>query len=141
MIRRPPRSTRTDTLFPYTTLFRSGALKHGQVWLTLAVGAIGFGGLFAVYTYLADTLMQVTQVSPEIVPLVLAIFGIGMTVGNIVVPKLADHSLIPTIGGVLIWSAATTALFSFTASSLFGIPIPVFSFGLAGPLATLLQTR
>src|SRR3546814_1142116 len=29
-IRRPPRSTRTDTLFPYTTLFRSG-LKHGSV--------------------------------------------------------------------------------------------------------------
>src|SRR3546814_16600010 len=30
MIRRPPRSTRTDTLFPYTTLFRSGRLMHGQ---------------------------------------------------------------------------------------------------------------
>src|SRR3546814_1426723 len=29
MIRRPPRSTRTDTLFPYTTLFRSGAIRHG----------------------------------------------------------------------------------------------------------------
>src|SRR3546814_5009409 len=28
MIRRPPRSTRTDTLFPYTTLFRSGAVRH-----------------------------------------------------------------------------------------------------------------
>src|SRR3546814_12165116 len=28
MIRRPPRSTRTDTLFPYTTLFRSGALRR-----------------------------------------------------------------------------------------------------------------
>src|SRR3546814_4131359 len=30
MIRRPPRSTRTDTLFPYTTLFRSHALDHRQ---------------------------------------------------------------------------------------------------------------
>src|SRR3546814_20616552 len=29
MIRRPPRSTRTDTLFPYTTLFRSGAFRSG----------------------------------------------------------------------------------------------------------------
>src|SRR5690606_2234973 len=48
-----------------------GALKHGQVWLTLAVGAVGFGGLFAVYTYLADTLMQVTMVTPETVPFVL----------------------------------------------------------------------
>src|SRR3546814_8301402 len=31
MIRRPPRSTRTDTLFPYTTLFRSGARRAGQL--------------------------------------------------------------------------------------------------------------
>src|SRR3546814_17558355 len=30
MIRRPPRSTRTDTLFPYTTLFRSGDAKAGD---------------------------------------------------------------------------------------------------------------
>src|SRR5690606_6585906 len=74
-----------------------GALRQGQVWLTLAVGAIGFGGLFAVYTYLADTLLQVTMVSPETVPLVLGIFGLGMTAGNIVVPKLADHALMPTI--------------------------------------------
>ncbi|AEC22000.1 MFS permease [Pusillimonas sp. T7-7] len=118
-----------------------GALKHGQVWLTLAVGAIGFGGLFAVYTYLADTLMQVTMASPETVPVVLGIFGLGMTVGNIVVPKLADHALMPTIGGVLLWSAATTALFSFTASSLWGISITVFLIGIGGALGTVLQTR
>src|SRR6056297_3854979 len=30
MIRRPPRSTRTDTLFPYTTLFRSGTVRDGR---------------------------------------------------------------------------------------------------------------
>src|SRR3546814_1238334 len=33
MIRRPPRSTRTDTLFPYTTLFRSLSLLYGNLWL------------------------------------------------------------------------------------------------------------
>ncbi|NYT84129.1 MFS transporter [Pollutimonas harenae] len=118
-----------------------GALRQGQVWLTLAIGAIGFGGLFAVYTYLADTLMQVTMASPETVPLVLGIFGLGMTAGNILVPKLADHALIPTIGGVLIWSAATTALFSFTASSLWGVSITVFLIGIGGALGTVLQTR
>src|SRR3546814_15291727 len=31
MIRRPPRSTRTDTLFPYTTLFRSHTMLHEQL--------------------------------------------------------------------------------------------------------------
>ena len=40
------------------------ALRLPQVWLTLGIGAIGFGGMFAVYTYLASTLMAVTHVSP-----------------------------------------------------------------------------
>src|SRR3546814_8848900 len=35
MIRRPPRSTRTDTLFPYTTLFRSRLLQQRQLFLKL----------------------------------------------------------------------------------------------------------
>src|SRR3546814_5171378 len=34
MIRRPPRSTRTDTLFPYTTLFRSAGLTHSVDWIS-----------------------------------------------------------------------------------------------------------
>src|SRR3546814_5788550 len=44
MIRRPPRSTRTDTLFPYTTLFRSPMKKRRGprllLWLLLAVLAV-----------------------------------------------------------------------------------------------------
>src|SRR3546814_20804165 len=39
MIRRPPRSTRTDTLFPYTTLFRSDG--SADVWLTVAIALLG----------------------------------------------------------------------------------------------------
>ena len=41
-----------------------GALANGQVWLTLSIGAIGFGGLFAVYTYLASTILDVTMAPP-----------------------------------------------------------------------------
>ncbi len=56
-----------------------GALKRMQVWLTLATGAIGFGGLFAVYSYLGSTLMDVTRVSPAAAPLVFSVFGVGLT--------------------------------------------------------------
>src|SRR3546814_12455818 len=43
MIRRPPRSTRTDTLFPYTTLFRSSVARdciqiHGGIGVTWDIG-------------------------------------------------------------------------------------------------------
>jgi DHA1 family inner membrane transport protein len=65
-----------------------GALSRPQVWLTLATGAIGFGGIFAVYTYLGSTLIDVTHVSATMAALVFSVFGVGMTVGNLVVPRL-----------------------------------------------------
>src|SRR3546814_10893081 len=68
MIRRPPRSTRTDTLFPYTTLFRSAALGY-----LLSVAA-AFGVVAAVFEWgwFAD-LLHVTRVGPVIsfMPIVL----------------------------------------------------------------------
>src|SRR3546814_15693055 len=42
MIRRPPRSTRTDTLFPYTTLFRSHVIAAATKFLEEYVEALGF---------------------------------------------------------------------------------------------------
>ena len=49
-----------------------GALRNGRIWITLAIGAIGFGGMFAVYTYLATTLIEVTKVSTAVIPFFLA---------------------------------------------------------------------
>lgn len=118
-----------------------GALKRGQVWLTLGIGAIGFGGLFAVYTYLADILGAVTHVSPSVVPLVMAVFGIGMTLGNLFIPVLADRAVMPTAGGLLVWSAVVLAIFPFTAGNIWTIAICVFFVGFGGALGTVLQTR
>ncbi len=118
-----------------------GALKHTQVWLTLATGAIGFGGLFAVYTYLADTLMEVTRLTPEGVPVVLSVFGVGMTVGNVIVPWFADRALMPTAAALLLWSAAMLALFTLTAGNIWSISVTVFFIGFGGALGTVLQTR
>ena len=118
-----------------------GALKRGQVWLTLGIGAIGFGGLFAVYTYLADILGAVTHVSPSIVPLVMAVFGVGMTLGNLFIPVLADRAVMPTAGGLLVWSAVVLAIFPFTAGNIWTIAICVFFVGFGGALGTVLQTR
>ena len=118
-----------------------GALKRKQVWLTLGIGAIGFGGMFAVYTYLASTLMAVTHVSPAVVPLVLSVFGVGMTIGNLVCAWAADRAQAPTIAGVLLWSAASLALFPFAAGNIWTISVVVFLIGCGGGLATVLQTR
>ncbi len=118
-----------------------GALARGQVWLTLGIGAIGFGGLFAVYTYLADTLHDVTRVSPEAAPLVLSVLGIGLTAGNLFIPHFADRALMRTAGLMLLWSAFALALYPFMAGNVWAISLSVFMIGLGGALGTVLQTR
>src|SRR3546814_15411276 len=47
MIRRPPRSTRTDTLFPYTTLFRSSPAKAGCSISDIAAGMYAYSGILS----------------------------------------------------------------------------------------------
>ena len=118
-----------------------GALGRSQVWLTLAIGAIGFGGLFAVYTYLSATLMDVTKVSAGWVPLVLAFFGLGMTAGNLIIPRFADRALMPTAGALLVWLMLVLVLYPLAAGNIWTICIDVFAVGLGGALATVLQTR
>ena len=117
------------------------ALRTPQVWLTLGVGAIGFGGLFAVYTYLADTMAAVTKVSPSVVPVALAVFGVGMTAGHLIVPRFADRALLPTAAGVLAWSAASLLLWPFAAGHLWSVIAAVLLIGVGGSLGSVLQIR
>jgi len=117
------------------------ALRRKHVWLTLAIGAVGFGGLFSVYTYLASTMLAVTHVSPALVPIALCVFGAGLTAGNIIVPRFADRALMPTAGGLLLWSAATLALYPLAATNFWTLIADVLLIGLGGALATVLQTR
>ncbi|NME78812.1 MFS transporter [Rhodococcus sp. 105337] len=74
-----------------------GALRRKQVWMTLGVATIGFGGVFAVYTYISTTLTDVAGVPKSVVPVALMLFGLGMVVGNAVGGRLADRALVPGI--------------------------------------------
>ncbi|WP_199098085.1 MFS transporter [Dyella sp. ASV21] len=118
-----------------------GALKRSQVWLTLGMGAIGFGGMFAVYTYLADVMLRVTHLSLDALPWVMGVFGVGMTLGNMIVPVFADRALMRTAGGLLLWSMVTLAVFPFTAGNVWTLSATVFLIGIGGALGTVLQTR
>lgn len=118
-----------------------GALKRGQVWLTLGVGAVGFGGMFAVYAYLASTLTAVTGVGPEVMPWVFAVFGIGMTAGNLIGAWAADRYGMKAAGGLLLWSAGALALYPFAAPHLWAMMVVVLLIGCGGGLGSILQTR
>ncbi|GEL48608.1 putative permease of the major facilitator superfamily protein [Cellulomonas hominis] len=73
------------------------ALRNARLWVVCAAGAIGFGGMFAVYSYVAPLLTDVTGVAEATVPLVLALFGVGMTVGTLLGGRLADRSVPRTV--------------------------------------------
>lgn len=118
-----------------------GALKHKQVWYTLGIGAIGFGGMFAVFSYIKPTLIEVAGLPLGGVPFVLALFGLGMVAGNLVGARLADKSLMRTIGGLLAWSALVLILFVFSAHHIVAAAINVFLIGTVVAIGPALQIR
>ncbi|WP_426561520.1 MFS transporter [Angustibacter sp. McL0619] len=101
------------------------ALASKQVWLTAAIGAIGFGGMFAVYSYIAPILTEAAHWSQRSVPLALALFGVGMTIGTLLGGRVGDWS-VP--GALLIGFTATLLtllVFPLAAASGWGIAIVV----------------
>ncbi|WP_144880896.1 MFS transporter [Microbacterium paraoxydans] len=95
-----------------------GVFRIGQVWFTLGVGAIGFGGFFAVYSYIAPLVTEVAGSPDLVVPIVLVLMGLGMTGGNLVGGHLADIDLRRTL---LLGLAAMAVVFALLAVLSFWI--------------------
>ena len=118
-----------------------GALKRSQVWLTLGVGAIGFGGMFSVYAYLASTAQAVTGVGPSFLPMIFAVFGVGMMAGNLLGGWAADRFGMKAAAGLLLWSAFSLCLYPVAANALWSLLAVVVMIGVGGGLGAVLQTR
>lgn len=117
------------------------ALARKQVWLTLGIGAIGFGGMFAVFSYIKPTMIELAHMPASGIPFVLALFGVGMVIGNLAGSKLADKALMPTIGAVLVWSAAVLGAFVLTAPHAWLASANVLMIGTVVALGPALQIR
>jgi MFS transporter, DHA1 family, inner membrane transport protein len=118
-----------------------GALGRVQVWLTLGVGSVGFGGLFAVYTYITPTLTELAGLRLALVPLVLSGVGLGMVVGNLVGATFADRSLPKTIVAALLWNVLTLGAFTLAAHHAGAAAVCAFAIGMGFALVPGLQTR
>lgn len=112
-----------------------------QVWMALAIASIGFAGMFCVFSYLAPTMLHVTQVSPQWIPFGLAAFGVGGIVGNIAGGKLFDRLQFRAVGLVLIWSVAVLLFFTFAAQALWSLLLGIGLVGTMIALAAPLQIR
>ncbi|PYB69230.1 MFS transporter [Pseudomonas sp. LB-090624] len=117
------------------------AFTQPQVWMALAIASIGFAGMFCVFSYLAPTMLQVTQVSPQWIPFGLAAFGVGGIVGNIAGGKLFDRLQFRAVGLVLVWSVAVLLFFTFAAQALWSLLLGIGLVGTMIALAAPLQIR
>ena len=117
------------------------AFGRGQVWLTLGIAAIGFGGMFAVFSYIASTTTVTAGLPVSMVAVVLALFGIGMNVGNVVGSRLADLSLKGTIGGAMAFYVVVMLAFAMFAHIPVVLYITVFLIGCGFAAGPALQTR
>ena len=118
-----------------------GAFRRKQVWFTLGIGAVGFGGLFSVFSYIASTATEVAGMPESAVPMMMALFGSGMIVGNLVGAWFADRNLMATIGGTLACSVVVMTVLWLTAENPFMLSACVFLVGCSVAIGPALQTR
>ncbi|MEU6548927.1 MFS transporter [Streptomyces sp. NPDC046915] len=108
------------------------AFRSVQVWLTLAATALGYGGMFGAFSYLAYTFTRVTGFSSTDVAWLLVVYGTGLVIGNIAGGRAADRSRDLTLVASLAGLTATLTLFGLLAASPAASAVLVFLTGLFG---------
>lgn len=108
------------------------AMAQRPVLLGLLTTVLGFAGVFAVFTYVAPLLTQVTGLSDSLVSPVMLVFGGGLIVGNLIGGRLADKHLVPTVLGSMLVLAIVLALMTFAIHDGIAATIFVGLIGAAG---------
>jgi DHA1 family inner membrane transport protein len=119
-----------------------GAFALPQVWLTLLAGAIGFGGMFAVYSYIAPTVTEVGGLAASAVPVFLLVFGLGMVFGTWLAGELADWSIFRSLLGSSLGLGVVLLLFAtVTPYGWWALPVAFAITVLGSVLVVNLQLR
>lgn len=91
--------------------------RSPQVWLSILVTILGFGGMFGAFTYIAFTLTEVSGFSSGAVPWLLVLFGLGLFAGNLLGGRFADRNLSRSLIVILGVLTLVLAGFALTAAS------------------------
>ena len=105
------------------------AFRSGQVWLSILVTILGYGGMFGAFTYIAFTLTEISGFSASTVPWLLIVFGVGLFIGNTLGGKAADRNVDRTLLVVLSVLVVVLVAFALTAGNQ---PLTVASMVLMG---------
>ncbi|MFI6499306.1 MFS transporter [Nonomuraea typhae] len=113
-----------------------------QVWLALAITALGFGAVFGTVTYIEPMMTEVAGFTSGTVPWLLVLMGVGLFVGNLLGGKAADRGLMPALYGSLAGITVVMAIFTLTAHFQIPAAITLAVFGAVGfSLVPTIQMR
>ncbi|WP_028563731.1 MFS transporter [Paenibacillus pinihumi] len=106
-------------------------LVNPRLLIFLLIAVLGNAGLFAVFTYITPLLVQVTGFAEHSVTWILILFGVGVTIGNLIGGKLADWKLMPALLGIYFTICVLLTLFTFTVYNPIAAVITIFLWGAA----------
>ncbi|SDQ32259.1 MFS transporter [Leucobacter chromiiresistens] len=125
-----------------SALLELSALRNYRLWIMIGVGAIGFGGFFAVYSYIAEVTTRSTGLPESAVPWVLAGLGLGMTIGNLAGGWASDKDLTRTIVFGFTSFIAVLVAYALLASTPAGLIVTTFLLGVTSSvLMPSIQSR
>lgn len=108
------------------------AFRSWQVWLTLTATALGYGGMFGAFSYLAYTFTEVGGFSAADVAWLLMVYGVGLVVGNVIGGRAADRDRDRALLLALLGLTVTLAAFGLLAANAPASVVLVFLLGLTG---------
>jgi DHA1 family inner membrane transport protein len=111
-----PKTGHGDTV-PGSLRTELRAFRSGQVWLSILVTILGYGGMFGAFTYIAFTLTEVTGFTASTVPWLLIVFGVGLFIGNTIGGRAADRNVDRTLVVVLSVLVVVLVGFALTAGN------------------------
>ncbi|WP_326834521.1 MFS transporter [Amycolatopsis rhabdoformis] len=120
-----------DTPKPENTSIKTefAVFRSAKVWLAVGTTVLGFGGVFASFTYIAPMMTDVAGLPQGAVSWLLVLFGVGLVLGNLVGGRFADRALMPTLYTVLVALAVVLAVFAFTAHAAGPAIVTLFLLG------------
>ncbi|WP_029590850.1 MFS transporter [Franconibacter pulveris] len=110
-------------------------LTHPRLLIIYAITALGYGGVFTAFTFLAPMMQSLAGFSPAAVSWILLGYGVSVAVGNIWGGKLADrHGAVPALKFIFAALALLLLVFQFTASIQYAalasvLVMGIFAFG------------
>ena len=115
------------------------ALRSPRVLLPMAISVLSSVSLFSVFTYIAPLLEDVSGLTPHQVTIALLLFGVGITIGNLVGGKLADWRLVTTVIGAFAGVIVVLSVFTLTSHAAVPAMVTLFiwgamTFAVASPL-------